>query len=187
MKHHLLSQRLDLLSEHGIAAFSTKMLRSYFPDEPEVSFKKSLDRGVKSGMLERVCRGAYVYSREFRRQIHKLESIAVVLRAGEFSYTSLESALSEYSVISQMLLNHLTVMTTGRSQTFTTPYGTIEFTHTNRSETEILDKVIKQPERPLRIASPELALSDLRRVKRNTQMVDMDVYEEIISEKNNTL
>ncbi len=187
MKYSLFSQRLDLLGEYGIAAFSTRMLRSYFPGESEVSFKKTLDRGIKNGVLERVCRGAYVYNREFRRQVHKLEWIAMVLRAGEYSYISLESALSEYSVISQMLLNHLTVMTTGRSQTFKTPYGTIEFIHTSRGEIEILNKVIKQPERPLRVASPELAMSDLQRVKRNMQMVDMDVYEDIIREKNHLI
>lgn len=187
MKQTLFSRRLDLLAEPGASAFSTRMLRSYFPGESEIAFKKSLERMVKSGILERVCRGAYIYVREFRRQAYKLEEIARVLRAGEYSYISQESALSEYGIISQMPLKHLTLMTTGRSQTFKTPYGTIEFTHTERVETDILENVAQLPERPLRIASPELALADLQRAKRNTQMVDRAVYEEITGEKNRPL
>lgn len=185
MRHTVLTERLDRLGREGISAFSTRMLKSYFPEEPEISLKKTLARSIKNGVLERVCRGAYVYSREFKYSPYKLEAIAVTLRAGEYSYISLESALSEYSVISQMLLSHLTVMTTGRSQTYHTPYGTIEFTHTERGETEILSGTVKQPERPLRLATPGLALADLKRVKRNLDLVNMDVYEDIIREKNN--
>lgn len=187
MKHTRLSQLLDQLSQQGISAFSTKMLKSYFPEEAEISFKKSLERGIKSGVLERVCRGVYVYSREFKRCSYKLEAITVALRAGEFSYVSLESALSEYSIISQLPLSHLTVMTTGRGQIYQTPYGTIELTHTSRDEIDILTGTVKQPGRPLRLARPELALADLKRVKRNLHMVDMSIYEDILREKNNTV
>ena len=35
-------------------------------------------------------------------------------------------------------LDYLTVMTTRRSQTYSTPYGVIEFAHTGRQEEEIL-------------------------------------------------
>ncbi len=41
----------------------------------------------------------------------------------------LESALSEYGVISQIPIDRLTIMTTGRKGHYKTPYGTIEFTH----------------------------------------------------------
>ena len=83
MKHTTLTDRLDKLGEQGISTFSTKMLKSYFPDESTVSLKKTLERAVKNGVLERVCRGAYVYKREFKRHPYKLEAIAVALRAGE--------------------------------------------------------------------------------------------------------
>lgn len=187
MKHTVVTERLDRLGQRGISAFSTRMLKSYFAEEPEASFKKTLERSIKNGVLERVCRGAYAYRREFKHNPYKLEAIAVALRAGEYSYVSLESALSEYSIISQMPLNHLTIMTTGRSQTYRTPYGTIEFTHTERDEIDILGGTVKQPGRPLRLATPELALADLKRVKRNLHMVNMDIYKDIIHEENNAV
>lgn len=182
MRYPILAERLDLLGEKGISVFSTKMLKSYFPEESDISLKKTLERAIKNGVLQRVCRGAYAYNREFRREPFKLEQIAVALRQGEYSYVSLESALSEYSIISQMMINRLTVMTTGRSQLYKTPYGEIEFTHTKRSELEILDRVVRQPGRSLRLAKPDLALEDLKRVSRNMQMVNMDIYKECTSE-----
>jgi len=48
--------------------------------------------------------------------------------------------LSEYGVISQIPLDRLTVMTTGRKGIYKTIYGTIEFTHTKRSVENILDQ-----------------------------------------------
>ncbi len=81
--------------------------------------------------------------------VYKLESIAVVLRSGEYSYISLETALSQYSIISQMTINTLTIITTGRSQTYTNTY------------------TYRQSNHPLRIATPALALNDLKRVQRN--------------------
>lgn len=184
MKYNKFAERLDLLGANGISAFSTGMLRAYFPEESEISLKKTIERAVKNNVLQRVCRGAYVYRREFRRCRFKYEAVAAALRNGHISYVSLETALSEYSIISQQTLTYLTVMTTGRSQTYTMDYGMIEFTHTNRSESEILLGTIMEPDRLLRLATPQLALSDLRRVRRNLGLVNMETYEEIISESN---
>ena len=179
-----LSDKLDLLAGMGIYAHSNKMLKSYFPAEPSGNLKKTIERAVTSGLLERPCRGVYLAAKRQSNNLYKLESIAVVLRSGEYSYISLETALSEFSIISQMTINYLSVMTTGRSQTWRTPYGTIEFTHTARGELDIIENTFKQEKRPLRMAKPELALSDLKRVRRNLHMVDMETFEEVVNETN---
>lgn len=175
---------LDLLSENGIYAFTNGMIRNVFPGEPEENLKKTLRRALAARIIERACRGVYLYTRANSVNIYKLESVAAALRGGKYSYISLETALSEYGIISQMTLGYLTVMTTGRSQKYTTPHGTIEFTHTSRPESEIVRNTYWQGERPLRVASPAAAFEDLRRVGRNLHMVDMETYHEVVRDRN---
>lgn len=66
----------------------------------------------------------------------------------------------------------LTVMTTGREAYYKTPYGIIEFTHTKRSVNNILDHIQTMPGRPLRVATKEAALRDLKRVGRNLHLLE---------------
>ena len=100
------------------------------------------------------------------------------MRLGEYNYVSLESALSEYGVISQIPIDRLTVMTTGRSSTYKTFFGVIEYTHTKRSLTDIIQGIHQQPNRPLRVASKEVAWRDLKRVGRNTDLVNLEELDE---------
>ena len=113
-----------------------------------------------------------------------LKASAKAVRSGKYSYISLETSLSEYGIINQMTLGYLTVMTTGRSQKYTTPHGIIEFTHTSRSEFEIIRSTYWQAGRSLRVANPETAFEDLRRVGRNVHMVDMGAYHEVVRDRN---
>lgn len=179
MKIINLQKLLQSYSDQGINVYSTKMLEGYLSNEKKYTFRKTLNNAVKNDILERVCRGVYVYPPSFLKEIYKLEKIAIVLRMGGYSYLSLESALAEYGVISQLPLNHITVMTTGRKQTYITPYGVIEFTHTNRSEQQIIQHTQKNKDRPLRLANVELAYEDLKNVGRNLNMVDKQIYSEL--------
>ncbi len=113
----------------------------------------------------------------FSLSLHKgadtLEEVAKTLRRGEYNYVSLESALSEYGIISQIPVGRITVVTTGRKGEYRTPYGIIEFTHTKRPLSEVLESMIDR-QRPLRVATKEAALRDLRRVGRNTHLIDSE-------------
>jgi hypothetical protein len=82
--------------------------------------------------------------------------------------------LSEYGAISQILIDRLTVMTTGRSGTYKTAFGVIEFTHTKRPVADIIEHIKSVDNRPLRIASKAIAWRDLKRVGRNTEMVNLE-------------
>ncbi|RJT27616.1 hypothetical protein D6029_01455 [Buttiauxella izardii] len=132
--------------------------------------KASIKRLVGSGILTRAAYGVYVYNRA-TQDSYILEHIVKTLRRGEYSYVSLESALSQYGVISQIPIDRLTAMTTGRSGEYKTPWGVIELTHTARSVSDILAGTIETTS-PIRFAKKETAVRDLLRVGRNTHLID---------------
>ena len=162
------------LDRQGRAVFTTAELRSIFPARSRAAFSSRLLRLVGQGTLQRAVRGVYVNPLT-RHRLHLLENIALALRQGKTSYLSLETALGEYSIISQLTYS-ITVMTTGRKGRFRTPWGGIHFTHTARSHSGILAGTVDLG-RPLRLANPRTALEDLRRVRRNLELVDLDLEE----------
>jgi len=157
--------------EKGKYVFNKKDLLKLFPNENPKSLEASLTRLVKAGVLERACRGVFVNKNAHSFDAYTLEHIAKILRRGHYNYVSLESMLSEYGLISQIPLDRITIMTTGRSGTYKTPYGVIEFTHTKRPVMNILENTTTVPNRPLRVATPEAALRDLKRVGRNLNLL----------------
>lgn len=168
---------LTAWSRRSRTVFTRGDLRKLFPDDSDLAFKEGLKRLVEANILTRVSRGVFVYANAERRSPDLIEEIAVTLRRGHYCYLSLESALSEYGVISQIPLAGISVMTTGRSGLFKTPYGNIEFTHSERGALEIL-RGSSDVGRPLRLASVRTAIRDLRRVGRNLHLVDDDALEE---------
>jgi hypothetical protein len=151
--------------------FALTDLSKIFNEDTPKTLQAGLNRLVKEGILLRPVRGIYVFNLAHHRDAHLIEHIAKALRRGEYNYVSLESALSEYGVISQIPIDRLTVMTTGRKGTYTTPFGTIEFTHTKR-QINPAGNDLKQVERPLRLASKTIAWRDLKRVGRNLHLVN---------------
>lgn len=162
------------------SVFAVADLRRLFPERSENTFAEGLRRLVAQGVLERAARGVYVYALSRRSRQYLVEEVAACLRRGEYNYISLESALSEFGAISQVPISRITVMTTGRGGMIATPYGDIEFTHTARPVSDILESTLAADGRPLRIARVETALRDLRRVGRNLHMVDPDEYRDIL-------
>jgi predicted transcriptional regulator of viral defense system len=163
---------LKTFDQYGMFVITTKDLRCWFSYEPEKTFKSALSRHVKEGILEHPCRGIYINPYAKSRDSYVLEHIAKALRKGEYNYISLESLLSEIGLISQVPINLLTVMTTGRSQYYKTPYGNIEFTHTNKSIANILKLTYVEQDRPLRVAMEDTAIRDLKKVNRNTHLIE---------------
>lgn len=169
-----LIRSLAALDRLGIHVLARRDIEKLFPDEGEKAMEKSLQRMVADGLLQRVSKGLYVNPAASSKNRWIAEEIAKALRPGCLSYVSLESILAEYGAISQIPIDRLTVMTTGRSGLCTTPYGTIEFTHTKRARSEILNRTLAPKGRPLRIATRSAAIRDLLRVGRNANMIDDD-------------
>jgi len=168
------SRRLQEWDARGRWVFTRRDLARLFPGDSARALNKGVGRLVDKGLLERICRGVYINPLTRQRDSRLLEHVAVALRRGEYSYLSLESALSEYGAISQIPLDRLTVMTTGRKGEYRTPYGVIELTHTARPAEVILAHTVLAAERPLRVATREAAWRDLKRVGRNLALVDRE-------------
>lgn len=152
--------------------FTTHTLSQLFSEDSPKTLSEALNRLVKADLIERVCRNVYVNHDGLDSDRYLIEKIAKVLRPGCYNYVSLESMLSEYGVISQIPIDRLTVMTTGRKGLYKTSYGVIEFTHTKRSVVDILNHTDITNNRPLRIATKATAWRDLKRVGRNVNLVN---------------
>lgn len=170
-------QRLNEWDQQKRYVFALKDLSKIFLEDNFKSLQAGLNRLIKLGALLRPSRGVYVFNWAHSRDAYTLEHIAKTLRRGEYNYVSLESALSEYGVISQIPIDRLTVITTGRKGIYTTPFGTIEFTHTKRKSADFLDG-LKEVGRPLRLASKATAWRDLKRAGRNLDMVNQQELED---------
>ena len=173
---------LDKFDSEGVWLFTPEMFAALFPQETMKTLLASLNRHVKSGLLKKVKKGLYANDRAKCTPSRKLEALVPFLRPRAINYVSQESRLAELGVISQMPMNHLTLMTTGRSQTFKTAYGTIEFTHTSRRPKSILEDAVTDQAAGLLQATPERALKDLKRAGRNVNLVDFELYKELNSE-----
>ena len=170
-------QALAGYDRRGRYVFTRRELAKLFPDDRPRAFAAGLRRLVDSGVLLRASRGVYVFALSRRRGGHTLEAVAKAMRPGEYNYLSLESALSEHGVISQVPVDRITVMTTGRKGEYRTPFGVIEFTHTKRPPRRLIPGI--HPGRgPLRIADKPTAWRDLKRVGRNTHLVDKEALHE---------
>ena len=168
-------QRLLAYDRKGRHVFTKGDLAKVFHEDSKRALDAGLNRLVRQGILARAANGIYVNA--LSGNPHTLECIAKALRRGEYNYVSLESALSEYGVISQIPVDRLTVMTTGRKGEYRTPFGTIEFTHTARAVPDIISD-IHVTGRPLKVADKHKAYRDLKRVGRNTHLVDELVLHE---------
>ena len=91
-----------------------------------------------------------------------------------------KSKLSEAGVISQIATT-LTCMTTGSAGWIDTPWGAVEFTHTDRA-IEVGTDVWVQDDGTLE-ATIRTAARDLRRVGRNLGLIDEETLAEAIAEE----
>ncbi|MEX2443126.1 MAG: type IV toxin-antitoxin system AbiEi family antitoxin domain-containing protein [Alkalispirochaeta sp.] len=162
-------------AEHYL--FSATDLRPLMPEQSDQAFRRLLSRAVRSGVLERICRGIYLYPYVDYQRGYELCHAAARLRAGTLTYISLESALSNAGIISQVPVGHLTLMTTGRSSTISCGrYGVIECIHTKRSIDRFSGDLIYDPACRLWRASPALAVRDLKAVGRSLDLVDWEAF-----------
>ena len=126
-------------------------------------------------MLLKIANGLY-----FNKQAKPFENIlyrvAAFLRPSDVNYLSNESVLCNLSIISQQMLDRITVMTTGRSGVFKTPFGVVEFTHTKRDFLTILKETSRPDGMPFRVANKHIAVRDLKRIGRNVNMIDWDEF-----------
>ena len=177
LKH--LQKLLENLADAEHYLFALDDLAPAFPDTSRPGLKMLLSRAVADGLLEHPCRDVYLYPRAPYPRGLVLYHIAGKLRADTFAYISLESALSDAGVISQIPLQWLTIMTGGRSATIACGrFGTIEYIHTARRPEQIAPQVTFDERCRLWRASVPLALQDMKRCRRPLDLIDWSVVGE---------
>lgn len=155
--------------ESGGQLYTAAAFRSLVPELSQGAYRALLHRAERRGLLERVCQGIYQYAGAPDQSGHILFHAAALLRARNFNYISLETVLSEAGIISQMPMSWITIVSTGRSASVSCGrYGTIEFIHTERRMSDVIDQLQYDPDRHLYRANNDLALDDMRRFKRPT-------------------
>lgn len=136
------------------------------------SFIKFLSDCAQKGLIRRVVRGIYesvLTPPDPQTAIYK---IVKKMRSNAISYISLESQLSHVGEISQIPIDRLTVVTKGRSGTYKTPYGVIEFTHTKQPINRFEHNLYFDPDIKMYRANTEQALADLKHTRRNLHLLD---------------
>jgi hypothetical protein len=180
MKRSELTKRLLEADRSSVWAFTPAsfgaLLGKSEPDYLKLMMKRLTDQGV----LVRAARGVYVNPLARSLPVDVRRGLLRFLRPREISYVSLESKLSEAGAISQITAA-LTCMTTGSPGTFETPWGIIEFTHTDR-HIDLEKDVYRRDDGTLE-ATVARAGRDLRRVGRNLDLVDPETLDEAIAEE----
>jgi hypothetical protein len=137
------------------------------------AFIKFLGDGVKKGILRRVAKGLYESTLTPPEPGTAIYKIITKMRSHVLTYVSLESQLSYTGDISQLVMDRVTVVTKGRSGTFETPYGVIEFTHTKKPIDQIAPNLYFDPEIKMYRAKKEQAIADLKDCNRNLNMLEV--------------
>lgn len=167
------------LADGESCVFSASDLAGVLPECEQVGVV--LSRAVKAGVLERICRGIYFYPVRGARRENLLFHAAARLRAGELNYLSLETVLSEEGVISQIPMNWITLMSSGRSHVVDCgKYGRIEFVHTEQRAGELVGELSYDGERRLWRASLKQAMRDMRVTRRSRDLINEEVAREFV-------
>lgn len=155
--------------------FSTSDLRGVLPSVSPASFKSILHRAVRDRVLVRVCRGLHLYPLVDYPKGLLLYHAAARLRAHQFNYLSLESVLSDAGLISQIPMQWVTLMSSGRTSTVSCgSFGTIEFVHTSQSAAILADELAYDSRCRLWRASTALAIRDMRNTRRSLDLLHME-------------
>ena len=182
MRRAALSKRLIEADRKSIWAFTPATFGALLGEVEPNYLKLMMKRLTDQGVVIRATRGLYVNPQARSLPADVRRGLIRFLRPRELSYVSLESKLSEAGVISQ-LTNSLTCMTTGSPGTFETPWGIIEFTHTDRDIDPEAD-VYRRDDGTLE-ATVARAVRDLRRVGRNVDLVDPETLADALAEEEN--
>lgn len=172
---------LQRLADPGHYLFAATDLRALFPGMSDENFRRLLSRAADAGVVQRLCRGIYLYPFVDYERGYELCHAAARLRADKLTYISLESALSDSGIISQVPVGRLTLMSSGRSSIVACgDYGVIEFIHTARNPDRIADGLVYDSACRLWRATSALALRDLKAVGRSLDLVDWGVVNESV-------
>lgn len=174
-----LGETLRALADRDHCVFAVSDLAAAVPECGQLAVL--LSRATKAGLLRRVCKGIYLYPVPDYPAGNLLFHAAARLRAGEFNYISLETALSDAGVISQMPINWISLMSSGRSHVVDCgDYGHIEFVHTAQKPDDIAPELSYDAGCHLWRASVPQAMRDMKATRRSLELADPEVLHELV-------
>ena len=177
----MLSQWLLNNTNYEHFLFTLFDMRSLFPHLSDSAFKTLMSRAVRSELLTRLCRGIYLYKPALPKDGLLLYHVAALLRADNFNYISLETVLSDVGVISQIPLNWISIMSSGRSNVISCgEFGSIEYIHTRQKPELIMHQLNYDRSCGLWRANVHLAIRDMRATHRNCDLIDWSIVDEFI-------
>ena len=157
--------------------WSLSDLHIVFSEKP-ATFRKTLERLCNERVLTRVSRGTYLFTYTQRDRRTVFGELIANLRKGEYCFESLESAASLWGIFPQTPLGGITVMTTGRSGGFDTPYGPVEFVHTEAPIEEILRNTIERDDF-IPLATRAYTIHGLKRCGRTAELNEAQALENL--------
>jgi len=175
-----LMQGLAAVATPERCLFTPSDMRAFVPEISNAAWRALLSRAVTPGGLVRMCRGLYLYEPAERRDGLILFRAAARLRAGEFNYISLETVLSDAGVISQVPVNRIFVMSSGRGAVISCGRrGAIEFVHTSRTPAAVAPHLSYDSRCGMLRADVPLAIRDMRAARRGLDLIDWSVVNEL--------
>jgi hypothetical protein len=170
---NLLKGTLEENASREHCLFCPEDFYSLFPDFSIENLRMLLSRAVKSGVLERVCKGIYLYPKAGYDSSILLFKIASKLRADFFNYISFETVLSHEGLISQQPFGWITVMTSGRRGIINCGrFGSVELIHTTKPKEKIMSHLRLDLTTGMWWADTDLALQDMKHAKRAMDLVE---------------
>jgi len=168
-------------TSHEHYLFTLLDMRSLFPHLSNSAFKTLITRAAHSELLTRLCRGLYFYKPALPKDGLLLYRAAARLRADKFNYISLETVLSDAGVISQIPLNWISIMSSGRSSVISCEeFGTIEYVHTMREPKLLKHQLTYDHQCGLWRANVPLSIKDMKVTHRNCDLIDWSIVDEFV-------
>lgn len=177
-------QLMDVVSELAspqACLFTPNDLRSILPDHSATAFNTLLSRAAREGHFTKICRGLYLYEKAkpdrglvLLRAVSKLRPLAL-------NYLSLETVLSDAGVMSQIPINRIMVMSSGRSSIIDCgSWGSIEFVKTRQLPNDLVGHLVYDSRARCWRASVAQALRDMRATRRNLDLINREIADEFI-------
>ncbi len=161
--------------------FTQGDLFSLCPELSPGAFKTLMSRAASQGIIDRVCRGLYAYKAPIHSKGRLLFHAASYLRSQYFNYISLETALSDVGYISQIPINWITLMSSGRTaQISCGRFGTIEFIHTAIKPSQLVENLTYDPLCRLLRADTKLAMRDMKKTRRQNDLIHSETIHDLI-------
>ncbi len=174
-KIRTVERTLQSLTDENHYLFSTADLRALLPGVSDPAFKSLIHRLCRNGCLSRLVKDLFLFPQAPFDNGLVLFHAAAKLRDAHFNYLSLETVLSREGLISQIPLQWISLMSSGRSYRMVCrEFGTIEFVHTRRKPSAVLQHLTYDPAFRLWVADKELALQDMKNTRRPMELVKDD-------------